>query len=331
MAVVYISPEAVKEMSQHLNASANHLETEYQKHLTRWNDTRSVRYSLEQLPIAGGLFDMYFDHLEERFTRTSAHYQNLIHQMRDEAQYLDKVSQKEAIVRDDLTRQIIGALLGLTPSKASSATSSANTSQTSPQGQLLADQATSIAGFLLPDPLHDKVFRILDTVALSKSTFSPQVQSVITSTVKSHGWSTTDVECVAFIYMVYGAASISLPLSSATYKGKLTNTLGDADQWWQNFNGGPGWTKVPNQGLDSSKLPQKGDILVMQAKLADGTIPFGHVAIVTSVDNGVVHFAQANSGHPTGSFPINKGAIDASGWNYSTTTFTVQGYFHHSP
>lgn len=146
-------------------------------------------------------------------------------------------------------------------------------------------------------------------------------------------WSWSDIECVAFVWLVYAQ---HMP----NWRQKLIG--GDADQWWDNYGTQHakdlGWQRIPN-----GQSPQPGDILVQRTTDVHGNLMYGHVAIVQDVEqlppshdghtHAILHIYQANSGAST-SLTMTDGAVDARNWTDSNGVYhhvVTQGYIRYSP
>lgn len=68
----------------------------------------------------------------------------------------------------------------------------------------------------------------------------------------------------------------------------------------------------------SGAKPQRGDAIVFKG------YTYGHIALVTEVKNGAVHFIQQNTNSATGQL-----AIDAKGYMSGYNGFTVYGIIRH--
>ena len=166
-----------------------------------------------------------------------------------------------------------------------------------PLGKEVAAIAAQYAGWLNPGPSRDfpgaRAFDVLDMKKVPQSE-QAAANDALSYWNKLYGQG-NDIECVAFVRLVYAVRGINLPQT------------GDANEWINNFKGKVGWTEIQN----GKGLPQPGDIIVLDGTKTNS---YGHVAIITAVDHGQVSFAQGNADTVTGSLPINTttGAINGN-------------------
>lgn len=220
---------------------------------------------------------------------------------------LSKVLPDWARETHEATNDCVRALHGITdgladarrlaPAPSSTVAGITNTITAQAQGDYIAGIALELSGCLVPGynpSLGHVSFCVFNDACLKKlESTHPGWTAIINATLArdTSDWSKTDVECVAFVDIVYAIAH-QFPMAQPYATGD-----GGAKEFWldwvqnRELDHLPGWTSIKNDGKG---MPQPGDIMVF----SDGDTP-GHVAVVTRIDTSVkparVYFASSNT------------------------------------
>lgn len=140
-----------------------------------------------------------------------------------------------------------------------------------------------------------------------------------------------NVQCVAFVEIALMLAGVPMD----KYKQYLLGANGDAQNWYPNLQGKLGWAPHPNTGLGPQNgewLPKPGDIVVWRTVDPQGHIVEGHIAVVSGVSGGLVHFYQANAPGPTGQVKIVNGSMEKvtyTSYDGVRLTMQVEGFLSY--
>ena len=190
--------------------------------------------------------------------------------------------------------------------------------------------ASHLAAVLDSDGGHPPRFDHLNEQRVESDPLLKGKYDEVERILRLHGWSDSDVQCVALVY-------ISLELARATMPVSLAGDNGNAENWMGTLSTDSHWLEIPNVNIGGAKgqtLPKPGDLITMQViNDTTGLTAFGHIGIVYQASPGQIDFYQANSPGIQGHFRIDNGVVVGphyyDGTLNSMVTFQIQGFIQY--